>query len=45
MISDPFVDSAPTSRTVTLDRDGDIVERLDRLGTFFSSETLVLDGL
>ena len=41
--SDPLVDSAPTSRTV--DCEGDIVERLDRLGSFFSSESFVLDGL
>lgn len=41
--SDPLVDSVPTSRTV--DCEADIVERLDRLGSFFSSESFVLDGL
>lgn len=41
--SDPTVDSPPTSRTV--DCEGDIVERLDRLGSFFSSESFVFDGL
>lgn len=43
MASDPLVDSAPTSRIVTFD--WDIVDRLDRLGSFFSSEDLVLDDL
>jgi hypothetical protein len=41
--SDPLSDSAPTSRTVTFDCD--IVDRLDRLGSFFSSDDLVLDDL
>jgi hypothetical protein len=41
--SDPLGDSAPTSRTVTFDCD--IVDRLDRLGSFFSSDDLVLDDL
>lgn len=43
--SDPFVDSAATSRTVTLECEGDIVERLDRFGSFFSSEILDLEDL
>lgn len=43
--SDPLTDSAPTSRTVTFDRTGDIVDRLARLEGFFSSDVLDLDGL
>lgn len=43
--SDPLVDSTPASRTVTFDREGDIVERLDRLHGFFSSEVLDLEDL
>jgi hypothetical protein len=44
--SDPFTDSTPTSRAVIFDCEGDIVERLDRFGSFFSSEEiLVLEGL
>lgn len=42
--SDPL-DSASPSRMVTLVREGDMVERLDRLCGFFSSEALDLDGL
>lgn len=45
MASDPLTDSAPTSRTVTFDRTGDIVDRLARLDGFFSSEVLDLDDL
>lgn len=45
MASDPLVDSAPTSRAVTFECEGDIVERLDRLGSFFSSEDLDLVDL
>ena len=42
----PSIDSAPVSRTVTLDREGDIVDWLvDFLGIFFSSESLLLDVL
>jgi hypothetical protein len=41
--SDPFVDSAATSRTVMFDREGDNVERLERLEGFFSSEVLDLE--
>lgn len=40
--SDPLTDSAPISRSVTFDCEADIVERLDRLGSFLSSETFVL---
>lgn len=43
MASDPFVDSVPTSRTV--DCEGDMVERLDRLGKLLSSGSFVFDGL
>lgn len=43
--SDPLTDSAPASRTVTFDREGDIVDRLARLEGFFSSEVLDLDDL
>lgn len=43
--SDPFVDSVATSRTVTFECEGDIVERLDRFGNFFSSEALDLEDL
>lgn len=41
--SDPFADSAPTSRTVMLDRWGDNVERLERLDGFLSSDDLDLE--
>lgn len=42
----PSIDSAPVSRTATLDREGDIVDRLvDFLGLFFSSRILDLDVL
>lgn len=40
--SDPLTDSVPISRSVTFDCEADIVERLDRLGSFLSSETFVL---
>lgn len=41
--SDPLADSAPISRSVMFDCEADIVDRLDRLGSFLSSETFVLD--
>lgn len=41
--SDPSTDSAPTSRTVPFDRDGDIVEWLDFLDGFFSPAVLGLE--
>jgi hypothetical protein len=37
------IDSASISRTVRLDCEADMVERLERLGSFFSSELFVLD--
>lgn len=43
--SEPFADSTPASRIVVFDREGDKVERLDRLLGFFSSELLGLDDL
>lgn len=43
--SEPFADSTPASRIVAFDREGDNVERLDRLLGFFSSEVLGLDDL
>ena len=41
--SEPLTDSTPISRSVTFDCEADIVERLDRLGRFLSSEIFVLD--